>query len=487
MSRDYDRKNPTVSRGCIPETHELESELSQNTTEPLAVFASALRYEDLPPEVVRQACRFMLDAVGCAIAAFHEDERKARLARETVEDFGAQGRASVICGGRTHPALAALANGMLINATDNDDTHKRALAHIGSVVVPAALAMTEAMNGSGRDLITALVAGYEVTARVGMAVMPTHYRYWHSTATNGTFGAAAAAGRALKLDPVAMRTALGFAGTQAAGLNTFFESGDDTKSLHPGKAGFNGVLAAQMAARGVSSPPDIFGHPKGYLAAYSLDPRPEMLSRGLGSEWMILDNGFKFFPSILASHSPIGATLALVAEHAPDPSAIARVTVNTYTTVKSHFSSKLVDTTMAARLSVPYCVAVALTDGEVTQNQFRPERYQDARVRSVMDKVEIVADDELTKLYPEKFPAKVEVTMQDGTLYRGEMYYPKGDPSNPLSEEELQEKFRMNTVPVLGEAKTESLVEEIKKLPETDDISIVSSLVRGGEGLVGDD
>ncbi|WP_187640399.1 MmgE/PrpD family protein [Bosea sp. F3-2] len=437
----------------------------ENVTEPLATFASKLRYEDLPAAVVHQTKRFLLDSIGCAVGAWREDERKAGLARRIVEDFGAQGRASVIGGGRSHPALVALGNGILVNATDNDDTHKRALAHIGSVVMPAALAVTEDMGGSGRDLVTAIVAGYEVTARVGMAVMPTHYRFWHSTATNGTFGATAAAGRAMNLDPVQMRLAFGSAGTQAAGLNTFFESGDDTKSLHPGKSGFNGVLGARAAAMGLTSPPDIFGHPKGYLAAYSLEPKIDVLSRGLGSEWTILDNGFKYFPSILASHSPIGASLKIVSGNSPRPDQIKAVTVRTYATVKSHFSSKRVDTTMAARLSVPYCVAVALVDGEVGQAQFKEDRYRDPLVRALMEKVEIVADDELTKLYPEKFPAQLTVEMEDGSVHRSEMYYPKGDPSNALTDDEIRRKFEDNAAGVLEASTSRAILDLIDDLP----------------------
>ncbi|TDR93189.1 MmgE/PrpD family protein [Enterovirga rhinocerotis] len=441
-----------------------------SATAQLAAFASGLRYEDLPEPVIAQAKRFLLDALGCAVGAWGEDPRKAELARRIVEDFAASGRATLIGGGRSHPAVAALGNGILINATDNDDTHKRALAHVGSVVVPAALAVTEDAGGGGRDLIVAMVAGYEVTARVGMAVMPTHYRFWHSTATNGTFGAAAAAGRAMGLDADRMLTAFGAAGTQAAGLNTFFESGDDTKSLHPGKAGLNGVLSAKAAAFGLTSPPDIFGHPKGYLAAYSLEPRPEMLTRGLGSEWMILDNGFKFFPSILASHSPIGAALRIAENHAPDPAAIASVTVRTYATVKSHFSSKAVDTTMAARLSVPYCVAIALVDRVVGQAQFGSDRYGDPIARGVMEKVEIVADEDLTRLYPEKFPAEVTVRMADGREFREAMFYPKGDPSNPLSDVELATKFRTNVEPVLGKGRADAVEGLIAGLQDLDDV-----------------
>lgn len=455
------------------------SEVAANVTEPLSRFAAEVCYDDLPPEVVEQARRFFLDAIGCALGAWKEDPRKARIAIEIANDFGSSGKASLLGGGQSHPALAALTNGILINAADNDDTHKRALAHIGSVVVPAALALTEERGGGGRELIEALVAGYEVTSRVGMAVMPTHYRFWHSTATNGTFGAAAAAGRAMNLSAHEMRAALGMAGTQAAGLNTFFESGDDTKSLHPGKAGLNGVLSAKLAAMGMTSPPDILGHPKGYLAAYSLEGSADAIGKGLGSEWTILDNGFKYYPSILASHSPIGASLEIADGYAPNAADITHVTVRTYSTVKSHFSSKTVDTTMAARLSVPYCVAIALVDSEVTQRQFQPDRFQNAEVRALLEKVEIIADDELTKLYPEKFPAQVSVAMADGTVHKAEVYYPKGDPSNPLSDEELIGKFRFNAEGVLGPGQTDELLGHIAQLSELPELAAMTAILRG--------
>ena len=217
----------------------------------LAEFAAGLRFEDLPAPVVHQACRIVLDAVGCAMAAWTEDAEKACIARDTALLYPAAPGAGIIgAAGTAQPAFAALANGILVNAADNDDTHKRALLHAGSVVVPVALALAQARGLSGRELIAALVAGYEVAVRVGMAVMPTHYRFWHSTAINGTFGAAAAAARAMGLDADAAQRAFGIAGTSAAGLNTFFESGDMTKSIHPGKAAMLGILAAQMAGWG---------------------------------------------------------------------------------------------------------------------------------------------------------------------------------------------------------------------------------------------
>jgi 2-methylcitrate dehydratase PrpD len=264
-----------------------------------------------------------------------------------------------------------------------------------------------------------------------------------------------------------VRTALGFAGTQAAGLNTFFETGDDTKSLHPGKAGLNGVLAARLAALGAPSPPTILEHPKGYLAAYSAEPKPSLPTDGLGSRWEILENGFKFYPSILASHSPIGATLELVGRHAIAPERIRRITNHTYGTVKSHFSSKAVETSMAARLSVPYCVAVAAVDRELTQRQFRPERFRDALVRRVLDRTEIVADPELDALYPEKFPARVVIEMEDGQRFEASVMYPKGDPRNPLAAAELDAKFCDNASALVGDGEARALAASIRALPET--------------------
>jgi 2-methylcitrate dehydratase PrpD len=452
------------------------------TTRALAEFVAALRPEKLPPEVMAQAARVALDAIGCAVAAWTEDREKARIARDIAAMYPARPGAGVIGAASlsAQPAFAALANGILVNAADNDDTHKRALLHVGSVVLPAALALAQARALTGRQMLAALVAGYEVAARVGMAVMPTHYRFWHSTATNGTFGGAASAAHAMGLDADGVQRALGLAGTQAAGLNTFFESGDMTKSLHPGKAALNGVLSAQLAALGMTAPPGILEHPKGYLAAFSLEPKAAALTEGLGTTWEILQNGFKFFPSILASHSPIQATLAIVARHRPDPARIARITNETYDTVKSHFSAKEAATPMAARVSVPYCIAAAAVDGALTQAQFAPGRIHDPLIRRVLDRTEVIADPALNALYPANFPARVTVTMEDGQSFTETVMLPKGDPGAPLSDAELEDKFRGNCEPVLGAAQAARLRDATLRLAEGGSVEALSALLVPG-------
>ena len=451
------------------------------STRAIAEFVAGLRFEDLPQPVVAMACDVIADAVGCAMSAWVEDPAKAGIAKGIAALYPpAAGGAGVIgTGVAAQPAFAALANGILVNAADNDDTHKVALLHVGSVVVPAALAMAEAHGLSGRDVITAVVAGYEVAVRVGMAVMPTHYRFWHSTATNGTFGGAAAAARAMGLDADGVQRTLGLAGTQAAGLNTFFESGDMTKSLHPGKAALNGVLSAQLAQLGCTSPPAILEHPKGYLAAFSLEPKPQALTAGLGTNWEILNNGFKYFPSILASHSPIQATLAIVRKHQPDPAKIASITNETYTTVTTHFSAKEAATVMAARVSVPYCIAIAAVDRTLGQAQFAEGRIHDPLVRQVLARTDCVAAPDLDPLYPKNFPARVTIRMEDGTSFTETVLLPKGDPGNPMTPEEIAEKFAGNCAGMLPKARSDALLAEIRGLAQAKDVSTLAGLLRG--------
>jgi 2-methylcitrate dehydratase PrpD len=239
------------------------------------------------------------------------------------------------------------------------------------------------------------------------------------------------------------------------------------------------VLSAQLARLGATSPPGILEHPKGYLAAFSLEPKPEALTAGLGTEWEILQNGFKYFPSILASHSPIQATLAIVNRHPVDPRRIARITNETYRTVATHFSSKEVGSVMAARVSVPYCIAVAAVDRRLTQAQFAPGRIGDPLVRQVLERTEVVADEALDRLYPDKFPARVTITLDDGQSFTETVLIPKGDPGAPLSDQELEDKFRANCAGRMDAARTDRLRDAILGLPDAPSVAPLLGLLTG--------
>ena len=450
-------------------------------TEKLVDFVRRTDYEKLPPEVVRQAKSVILDTLGCGLATIAEDPPKAEIAFNFVRRFAKPEEATVLGQGlQASSLMAAFANGILCHGIDFDDTHKEALTHTSAVIVPAALASAESSGLGGKELVTSTVLGYEVAVRVGMAVMPSHYKFWHSTATNGTFGAAMAAGKNFGLDKERLTDALGLAGTQAAGLLTYLEFGDYTKSFNPGKSAFNGIFAALLAEAGASGPPTMLEHPRGYSYAYSAEPKLDNLTRGLGSTYEIMLNAFKPYPSLLASHPPIDAILSLRKAHRLTPERIRKITSRTYNTVKSHFSNYNPETTMAARLSVPYCMAVAAADGAAGLEQFTLEKINDPRVREMLGRIEIIADAELNKLYPEKFPAVVSIETTDGQVYQEAVYYPTGDPNNPLSVEALKDKFRGLAGRFLAPAAVEGLIEMVDNLEQVDDVRALTRLTTKG-------
>jgi len=431
-------------------------------TKVLAKFCERTRYEDLPPEVVKIAKQTILDTLGCGIGTHSDEPEKPAIINKVVKAFKTPPESTVICGKfKAAAPLAALANGVICHGIDFDDTHGEALTHTSAVIVPSALATAEMTRQSGKDLVLSFVLGFEVSVRVGMAVMPSHYEYWHSTATNCTFGAAASAGKNYRFNEEQYINAFGFSGTQAAGLLTYLKFGDYTKSFNPGKSAFNGIFSALMARAGATSPPDMIENPKGYSGAYSKEPALVKLTRGFEGGpmvWEILNNMLKPFPSLAASHTPMDVTLRLVKENDIKPENIARIVNKTYNTVKSHFSNYEPKTVMAARLSVPYCVAVCAAKRNGGLDAFHLKTINDPVVQETLKKVEIVADPELHKLYPEKFPTNIEIYTKDGKVYKGEMYYAKGSAKNPFSDEEVNDKFRSLALPKL---KKKSRVEEI--------------------------
>jgi 2-methylcitrate dehydratase PrpD len=398
-----------------------------------------------------------------------------------VKDFKTPPEATVICGKfKAAAPFAAMANGVICHGIDFDDTHGEALSHTSAVIVPAALATAEVAKHSGKDFLLSFVLGYEIAVRVGMAVMPSHYEYWHSTATNGTFGAAAAAGKNYGFNEEQYINAFGFSGTQAAGLLTYLKFGDYTKSFNPGKSAFNGIFSALMVKAGGTAPPNMIENPKGYSGAYSKEPALQKLTRGLEGGpmvWEILVNMLKPFPSLAASHTPMDVTLRLVKENDLKPENIVKIINRTYNTVKTHFSNYEPKTVMAARLSVPYCVAVCAAKRNGGLDAFHVKTINEPVVQETLKKVEIVADPELNKLYPEKFPSQIEIHMKDGKVYKGEMYYAKGSAKNPFSDEELNEKFRSLALPVMDKKRVEQIIQMVTGIDSVKNISELAAVL----------
>nr|MBA3417033.1 MmgE/PrpD family protein [Chloroflexia bacterium] len=268
-----------------------EAAIAPPVSRTLARFVAEARWADLPPATVAATELATLDWFGSVLAGAHEPP--ARIAREVALGFGRSDEATVFPAGRASAAAAALANGVAGHVLELDDIHKGSTVHGAAPILPAALAVAEREGASGQAFLLAVALGYEAALRVGEAVNPSHYRFFHPTGTAATFGAAAAAGSLLGLDADRMLDAFGTAGTTAAGLWEFNADGAMSKHLHPGKAAFNGVLAADLARLGFTGASRILEGERGFFAAMSDGAAPSRITDGLGERWKVEENGYK--------------------------------------------------------------------------------------------------------------------------------------------------------------------------------------------------
>jgi len=412
----------------------------QAVTRQLAEVMAATQYRDLSPNVVDETRRALLDWLGSALAGSLEPP--ARMAQRLVAGFGASAEATVFGAPRSSAAGAALANGVASHILELDDVHKGSTLHAAAPVIPAALAVAEREHADGRAFILAVALGYEAALRIGEAVNPDHYRFWHPTGTAATFGAAVAAGFLLALDSKQMLDALGTAGTQAAGLWEFNADGAMSKHLHPGKAAFNGLVAADLAAAGFSGATRILEGERGFFAATARTFDHTRITDGLGTRWKITENCYKLHSCCGHTHSAIDVALDL-RSRARDINAIRIATYAPGFEIVKELNPR---TPYAAKFSLAYCVAAALAEGRVGLEQFAPERFGPDGVRhsaiaSLLGRTQISVADDLTARYPAAWPARLAIELSDGSILSGAADYPRGNPENPVSTADLEAKF----------------------------------------------
>ncbi|WP_019415688.1 MmgE/PrpD family protein [Paenisporosarcina sp. TG20] len=427
----------------------------------LAKYSLDLSYEQLPPNVVEFTKLCILDYFGSAIAG--SDKIPAQLISELVKDLGGTEQASLFTGGKSSVLNAALVNGASSHTVELDDIHKGSIIHAATVVIPAAIAIAEWKKLSGKELITAIVIGYEVCFRIGEAVSPSHYYYWHNTATCGTFGAAIAAAKLLDLNEEEMINALGNAGTQAAGLWEFIEDGAMTKQLHTGKAAMNGVMSALLSQKGFTGPQKILEGKRGFFKAMSEEYNEEKITEGLGEEYKILENSFKIHASCRHTHHAIDLLIEIFNERTPSLKEIQSITVNSYQAVINITDNNDPQTQYAAKFSVQFCSALAILRGKASLDDFDESTLWDKEIRNLMKKVKVVLDPQINANYPNQWGATVEVNFTNGETIKKVTDFPKGDPENAVTTEELLEKF-MNLSSKYSDKKRTNIAEAIFEL-----------------------
>ncbi|CAB3831231.1 hypothetical protein LMG26858_00705 [Achromobacter anxifer] len=406
----------------------------------LATFAANLRYEDIPAPVLRRAEDLLLDCLASILAG-----ASARAVQAIDRYAAAMGPADgpsevLITRRRTTPLFAAMVNAAAAHVVEQDDVHNGSVFHPAAVVFPPALAVAQALGRSGRDLLVAAVAGYEVGIRVGEFLGRSHYKIFHTTGTAGTLAAAVTTGRLLNLSPEEMLHALGSAGTQAAGLWEFLRDAADSKQLHTAKAAADGITAAYLAREGFTGARHILEGPQGMAAGMSTDADPSRLCDRLGERWALAETSFKFHASCRHTHPAADALQQALRDNDLTEADVERVVAHVHQGAIDVLGPVVNPQTVhQSKFSMGTVLALIARQGRAGLAEF-DAGLDDPGVATFRGKVEMELDPEVDGAYPQRWIGKVTVYTRDGRKLHGRVDEPKGDPGNTLSRAEIEDK-----------------------------------------------
>ena len=435
----------------------------------LADFVRELRTRELPRDVMHAAARCLVDWMAATIPGGIQPP--ATLLASALDGETGTGVAALIPSGKkTSARTTALINGCAAHTIEFDDIYRDALYHPGAPTISAALAIAQERHANGNLFLRAVIAGYELSTRIGVVVQPTHYNFWHTTGTVGTFGAAAAAATVLHLDGERCAHALATSGTLAAGLQQAFRSDSMSKPFHSGHAAETGLLAALAAERGVTGTLDILEGPRGFGAAMSNNPD---FSRALGdvNAFNIRDMTFKNYSACGHTFAAIDAARDLKSRYELAAADVESIQVATYAKALEVAGNPNPRTVFEAQFSLPYCVGVALATGSARLEAFAEERLQDPTVRSLMTRTQLSVDAEADAAYPRQRAATVTFRTRDGRVLTSYAPTRKGDPDSPLSDAELSEKFMELVAPITGLTTARELLSALWEMDSVADLA----------------
>ena len=450
-------------------------------TERAACYWASVAYEDLPAEAIRLAKRFLIDTLAAGIAGARTPVVESTIDAVRAGGDGSGGSAVVWGRGcRLAAPQAALVNGTAAHALELDDFG--GCGHSGAVVIPVVCALAARGGVSGREALVAILAGYDLAARVlegAGGYRPHNALGWHSTGTCGSFGAAAAAARMLRLDGERFADALGIAGTFTGGTWAFLADGADTKRFHPGKAAENGLMAALLAQAGMSGPRQVLeAEWGGFFGTYSPGiAAPELTLEGLGTAFRIDRSGMKPHACCRGLHYTIDALLELMAETGCGARDIAAMIVHGNAQTVRQFERQEIGTLLDAQFSMNYALAVAAESGRATIDQFAPSRADEPEIRRLMRATRVVADRTLALgEYP-----PLELHLKDGRRFERAIAFAKGAPEHPLTDAELALKVESLIAPVLGAERQRDIVAAVERLDDAADARALADLLAGSD------
>jgi len=454
--------------------------MANHPTADLARFCAEIQYEDLS-SIVRERVRYLLldhlavtlrgSILPSSIAGYQILKPMAIGSIETATIFGRQERAEA--------SWASLANGIAAHGLEMDDVENRSSLHPGVVVFPAVLALAEQTGSPPADFYSAVIAGYEITLRVGASLNPAsaYERGFHPTAICGTMGATAASARLLRLSPEQTHMALGIAGSMAAGSMAYLHDGAWTKRLHPGWACHAGIMAARLAAAGFVGPTNILESSYGFLHAYSSASDISQLVRDEDDEFAIMQVSIKPYACCRYMHGPIDCLFDIMHTYHPNPEHIELVRCGVLTGGRGLIADPIdlkrqPKNVVEAQFSMPFGAAIALLTGTAGFPVFTNEWIHNTKVHELMQRVECYSSSELDEYYPEEWRASASVRMTDGRDFSANVRHALGDPHNPLSWEQLEARFHELVVPVIvEERKRKEFIERVKGLDNLEKIT----------------
>ncbi|WP_395017313.1 MmgE/PrpD family protein [Dongia sp.] len=407
----------------------------------LCRFVADLRFEAIPPRVIQFGKGLMIDWLGSALAG------KGAPQVEALERFAAamgpsDGPSTIVTSRRkTSPYFAAMVNAAASHVVEQDDVHNGSVFHPATVVFPPVLAVAEAEGKSGRDILTAAIAGYETGIRIGEFLGRSHYEVFHTTGTAGTLAAAMAVGKLLGLDAVALNHALGSAGTQAAGLWEFLRDAADSKQLHTAKAAGDGLLAAYLSRDGFKGATRILEGKQGLAAGMSSDADPSRLTDGLGTRWATEETSFKWHAACRHTHPAADALQLLMQRENLRAEDIAEVTCHVHQAAIDVLGPVTDPKTVhQAKFSMGTVLGLIAVHGVADLDAFERYALTDPKVAAFRNKVRMLRDAEVDALYPKRWVGKLTATSTLRRALEARVDEPKGDPGNTLSAAEIEEK-----------------------------------------------
>lgn len=451
-------------------------------TNELARYATEVKFERLPEEVLEKAKQLILDLLGIALRASVDEESSSTVFAAT-NSIAAPGEASVIGYNVTmSPAHAALINGTLAHSLDFDDTHREGSVHPGASVIPTVLALAEQEALDGKRMLAAIVAGYEVLCKLAMALRPkSHYdRGFHPTATAGVFGATAAGANLLGFTADELNNAFGINGSQAAGSMQFLENGSWNKRLHPGLAAHNAIFALQLARHGFTGSAAAIEGTYGFLRSYSDDAQPELSIAGLGVRYEILQTAVKPYPACRYAHAPLDSIIDLANAHDLRPDEIESVTIGLSDAGLAIIGTPLEkkrrpENIVDGQFSMPFLAAVALTRRRMAWGDY--ELLGDPGINSLMQRIDVVSDPEANRVHPEKWLSTVVIRAR-GQQWEDQRWQTRGEPELPLTWAEIKDKFEDLAGPVLPAERRRQLIDLVLNLEQVPNARQLGELLR---------